>query len=251
MGRILAELAPARRAPQLTSRKPIDRPRWIMSFMSVMFASRVDAARRLAAALSRYRGMNSLVLAIPRGAVEMGRVLADELSGELDVVLVRKLRSPTSAEFAVGAMDETGWAYVAPYAAQYGADAAYLEQEQRLQLETLRKRRAEYTPARPPIDPKDRIVIVVDDGLATGATMLAALHAARAKAPARLVCAVPVAAPDSLELVRPHCDEVVCLEAPPEFYAVGQFYREFAQVEDEEVVALLARAPMRPEAKTR
>jgi predicted phosphoribosyltransferase len=231
---------------QLISRKASGRPGRIIVFMSVMFASRVDAARRLAAALGRYRGKNALVLAIPRGAVEMGRVLADELGGELDVVLVRKLRSPASAEFAVGAMDETGWAYVAPYAAQYGADAAYLEQEQRLQLETLRKRRAEYTPARPPIDPKDRIVIVVDDGLATGATMLAALHAARAKAPARLVCAVPVAAPDSLELVRPHCDEVVCLEAPPEFYAVGQFYREFAQVEDEEVVALLARAPRAP-----
>jgi len=222
-----------------------------MFLMSVMFASRVDAARRLAEALSRYGGKNPLVLAIPRGAVEMGRVLADGLGGELDVALVRKLRSPTSAEFAVGAVDETGWAYVAPYAAQYGADAAYLEQEQRLQLETLRKRRAEYTPARPPIDPKDRIVIVVDDGLATGATMVAALHAARAKAPARLVCAVPVAAPDSLALVKPHCDEVVCLETPPEFYAVGQFYREFAQVEDEEVVTLLARAPMRPGAKTR
>jgi predicted phosphoribosyltransferase len=222
-----------------------------MFLMSVMFVSRVDAARRLAEALSRYGGKNPLVLAIPRGAVEMGRVLADELGGELDVVLVRKLRSPASGEFAVGAIDETGWAYVAPYAAQYGADAAYLEQEQRLQLETLRKRRTEYTPARPPIDPKNRIVIVVDDGLATGATMLAALHAARAKAPARLVCAVPVAAPDSLALVRPHCDEVVCLEAPAEFYAVGQFYREFAQVEDEEVVTLLARAPMHPEVKTR
>jgi predicted phosphoribosyltransferase len=89
----------------------------------------------------------------------------------------------------------------------------------------------------------------VDDGLATGATMLAALHSARAKGPARLVCAVPVAAPDSLALVRPHCDDLVCLEAPPEFYAVGQFYREFAQVEDEEVVALLARPPRREEAR--
>jgi predicted phosphoribosyltransferase len=218
--------------------------------MSVMFASRTDAARRLAEALGRYRGKNPLVLAIPRGAVEMGRILADELGGELDVVLVRKLRSPTSAEFAVGAIDETGWAYVAPYAARVGADAAYLEGEKRAQLETLRKRRAEYTPARPPIDPKERIAIVVDDGLATGATMIAALHATRARAPARLVCAVPVAAPDSLDLVRPHCDELICLEAPAEFYAVGQFYREFAQVEDEEVVTLLARAPMRPQAKT-
>jgi predicted phosphoribosyltransferase len=207
------------------------------------FRDRSDAATQLAAALAGFRGKNPLVLAIPRGAVEMGRVLADELGGELDVVLVRKLRSPGSSEFAVGAIDETGWAYVAPYAARYGADGSYLEEEKRVQLETLRRRRAEYTPARPPIDPKDRIAIVVDDGLATGATMLAALHAARAKAPARLVCAVPVAAPDSLELVRPHCDEVVCLEAPPEFYAVGQFYREFAQVEDEEVVALLARPP--------
>jgi predicted phosphoribosyltransferase len=220
-----------------------------MVSMSVMFASRTDAARRLAEPLGRYRGKNPLVLAIPRGAVEMGRVLADALGGELDVVLVRKLRSPTSAEFAIGAIDETGWAYVAPYAARYGADSAYLEREQRTQLETLRRRRAEYTPARPPIDPRDRIVIVVDDGLATGATMLAALHAARAKVPARLVCAVPVAAPDSLALVRPHCDEVVCLEAPPEFYAVGQFYREFRQVEDEEVVALLARPPSSAETR--
>jgi predicted phosphoribosyltransferase len=86
-------------------------------------------------------------------------------------------------------------------------------------------------------------VIVVDDGLATGATMIAALHAARSKQPERLVCAVPVAAPDSLERVRPYADEVVCLEAPEEFFAVGQFYREFGQVEDDEVVDLLARPP--------
>jgi len=214
-----------------------------MHAVSTVFASRIDAARRLAKALGRFRGRNPLVLAIPRGAVEMGRVLADELGGELDVVLVRKLRSPDSDEFAVGAIDETGWAYVADHAAGCGADPAYLAREKERQLELLRRRRALYTPARPPVDLEGRVVIVVDDGLATGATMIAALHAARAKRPERLVCAVPVAAPDSLERVQPYADEVVCLEAPEEFFAVGQFYREFGQVEDEEVVALLARAP--------
>ena len=208
--------------------------------MTILFDSRDDAARQLASALARYRGRNPLILAIPRGAVGMGRVLADELAGELDVVLVRKLRAPFSPEFAIGAIDESGWTYVADHAARTGADAAYLEREKQAQLETLRKRRAQYTPARSPIDPKDRIVIVVDDGLATGASMIAALHAARAKQPQRLVCAVPVAPPESLERIRPLADEVVCVATPEEFYAVGQFYRAFPQVEDEDVVAMLA-----------
>jgi len=205
----------------------------------MIFSSRVDAALRLSRALAQYHGRNPLVLAIPRGAVEMGRVLADHLTGELDVVLVRKLRSPYSAEFAVGAIDETGWSYVADYARGEGADDAYLEKEKHVQLELLRQRRALYTPARAPIDPKGRIAIVVDDGLATGATMIVALHATRAREPQRLLCAVPVAAPDSWERVRPYADEVVCLQVPPAFFAVGQFYREFRQVEDEEVVELL------------
>jgi predicted phosphoribosyltransferase len=205
------------------------------------FASRTAAARRLAQALEHYAGRNPLVLAIPRGAVEMGRVLADELRGDLDVVLVRKLGAPGNPEFAVGAMDESGWSYVADYAASVGADEAYLAKEKQRQLDTMRKRRAMYTPARPAIDPKGRITIVVDDGLATGATMIAALHAARSRQPERLVCAVPVAAPDSLELVRPHADEVVCLETPWAFRAVGQFYADFQQVEDEEVIELLSR----------
>jgi len=211
--------------------------------MQHSFKSRVDAAKRLAQALANYRGRNPLVLAIPRGAVEMGRVIADELGGELDVVLVRKLRSPSSPEFAVGSIDETGWSYVAPHAADAGADAAYLEEEKQRQLETLRERRVLYTPDRVAIDPKGRITIVVDDGLATGATMIAALHASRAKGPQLLVCAVPVAAADSLERVRPYADRMVCLQTPENFYAVGQFYEQFQQVEDEEVIALLNRRP--------
>jgi len=205
-----------------------------------MFKDRTDAARRLAEALAPHRGKRPLVLAIPRGAVAMGRVIADALGGELDVVLVRKLRAPGSPEFAVGAIDETGWAYVAAHAASAGAGAEYLEREKQAQLAALRKRRREYTPTRPPIDPAGRVVIVVDDGLATGATMIAALHAVRTRAPEKLVCAVPVAAPESLEAVRPFADEVVCLDAPDGFFAVGQFYREFNQVEDDEVVRLLA-----------
>jgi predicted phosphoribosyltransferase len=209
------------------------------SFMK--FESRVDAGQRLAKALAGYRGRNPLVLAIPRGAVEMGGVVAHELAGELDVVLVRKLRAPWNPELAVGAIDESGWSYVAPHARAAGADSAYLAKEKAEQVALLHRRRAQYTPARAPADPAGRTAIVVDDGIATGASMIAALHSVRARNPARLVCAVPVAARESLEAVQPYADEVVCLHAPEDFRAVGQFYRNFAQVEDEEVVALLAR----------
>jgi predicted phosphoribosyltransferase len=201
---------------------------------------RIDAAQRLAKALAPYRGQNPLVLAIPRGSVPMGKIVAAALGGELDVILVRKLRAPFSPEFAVGAIDESGWIYVAPHAREAGADEAYLARERETQLALLRQRRASYSPARAPIDPAGRVAIVMDDGLATGATMIAALHSVRAKKPRRLVCAVPVAAPQSLAAVAPYADEVVCLEAPPEFYAVGQFYRAFPQVEDDTVIATLA-----------
>jgi predicted phosphoribosyltransferase len=210
--------------------------------MARLFHSRVDAGAKLARALCRFRGLDPLVLAIPRGAVEMGAVLAEALEGELDVVLVRKLRAPFSPEFAVGSIEESGWTYIAGHAAEAGADADYLAREESEQLQLLRQRRAQYTPARTPVDPKGRLAIVVDDGIATGASMIAALHAVRAKAPARLVCAVPVAPRESVDAVAPYADEVVCLHMPADFYAVGQFYQEFPQVEDAEVVKLLARA---------
>jgi predicted phosphoribosyltransferase len=207
-----------------------------------MFTNREDAGRQLSRALATYKGQRSLILAIPRGAVPMGKVIADALEGELDVVLVRKLTSPYSSEFALGSVDESGWMFVADYAAGYGGTPEYMEREKQRQMETLRARREQYTPFRQALDPKGRIAIVIDDGLATGSTMIAALHATRAKQPAKLICAVPVAPPDTLEKIRPYCDELVCLSAPSYFQAVGQFYADFNQVSDEEVMEVLRSA---------
>lgn len=209
-----------------------------------MFENRRDAALKLVDRLSRYKGKNPLVLGIPRGAVPMARLIAEQLRGEVDVVLVRKLRAPGNPELAIGSVDESGWTHVADYAASTGADPRYIEEEKRHELDVIRERRAQYTAHRAVVDPAGRVVVVVDDGLATGSTMIAALHALRQRGPARLICAVPVAPPDTVAKVAESCDELVCLETPEHFYAVGQFYRHFPQVEDDEVVAALRSFPL-------
>lgn len=206
-----------------------------------MFRDRLDAARQLASRLDHLKGQHPLVLAIPRGAVPMGAELARLLDGQLDVVLVRKLRAPWQPELAIGAVDETGWTWAPEEPGGLALPPSYLQEETRRQLANIRERRRRYTPIRAPVDPAGRVVVVVDDGLATGATMVAALHALRQRqpAPARIICAVPVASREALALVTPMADEVVCLLSPAEFSAVGQFYRDFDQVEDDEVERIL------------
>ena len=204
------------------------------------FRNREHAGQLLVEKLRKdYRSKDPLVLGIPRGALPMAEIIAEALAGELDVVLVHKLSHPDQPELAVGAVDESGNAYLADWATEL--DPATLEQEKRRQMAVLHRRREQYTPLRPPIDPHGRIVIVVDDGVATGSTMIAALRAVRARTPKKLVCAVGVASPHAARVIAQEADELVCLATPPEFFAVGQFFEEFAQVTDEDVVAILQR----------
>ena len=202
------------------------------------FRDREHAAHLLVERLSmHYKDQNPLVLGVPRGAVPMAGIIADALGGDLDVVLVHKLSHPEQPELAIGAIDENGNAFVSEWAADL--DPAYLEGEKQRQLGILRQRRAKYTPLRAPIDPHARIVIVVDDGIATGSTLTAALRAVRARDPKKLVGAVAVASKKAARMMLHECDAMVCLNVPAEFYAVGQFFEDFGQVTDDDVIAIL------------
>ena len=212
------------------------------------FDNRAQAARLLADRLEHYRAEHPLVLAIPRGAVPMGKIVADRLGGELDVVLVHKLTAPENPELAIGSVDETGLVYLDPDTRGLW-DEAYLEGEKKLQMETLQRRRQMYRPLGPPLDAAGRVVIVLDDGIATGSTMVAALRAVRARRPAKLVAATGVASADALRLIGTEADDVVCLETPDLLYAIGYHFRDFSQVSDEEVVATLREA-RKPRAAT-
>jgi predicted phosphoribosyltransferase len=208
----------------------------------MIYRDRDHAARHLAEALRDRAGEDPLVLAIPRGAVPMGLVLAEALGGELDVVLVRKLGAPGQPELAIGAVDEDGKVHLNEAASILHVREDYLERECRRQRAVLRARRVHYTPDRPAIPVRGRTVIVLDDGIATGATMIAALRATRRKGPRELIAAAAVMPPETRALIEREADRVVCLETPGDFLAVGQFFEHFDQVSDDEVIeALTAR----------
>ncbi len=205
-----------------------------------MFRDRVDAAQQLADRLRQRSWTNPVVLAIPRGGVVIGAVLARELNADLDVVLSRKLRAPTQPELAIGAIREDGTIILNHHAQTVPhLTDEYIEREGQNQLAEIVRRKRVLRSVRPPVPVAGRSVIVTDDGIATGSTMIAALQTVRSERPREIVVAVPVAAPDRLEEIRRWCDDVVCLLAPDDFWAIGQFYEDFSPVEDDDVIALL------------
>jgi len=205
-----------------------------------MFRNREEAAFRLAAKLHGRPFCDPLVLAIPRGGVILGAVLAEALDADLDVVLAHKLPMLGNPERALGAVSETGAVYLnkAGVALQRRLHG-YLDHERQDQLREIVRCRQLYRGDRPAAPVKARSVIVTDDGVATGSTMLAALQILRRQFPLEIIVAVPVASPRGLEAVRECSDEVVCLLQPEDLQAISPYYQEFDQVEDEQVVDLL------------
>lgn len=195
----------------------------------------------------RFKAAHPVVLALPRGGVPVGYEIAEALEAPLDIVLVRKLGAPGFEELAIGAVAEGApleKVIEAEIVADLGVPPDYLDQAIELQTREIERRRMAYRGGRAAIDVRGRTVIVVDDGIATGATIRAALRSVRRRNPARLVMAVPVAAPSTLASLTAEADELVCLEAPDPFDAISLFYSEFHQLRDEEVIELLKRAEM-------
>ncbi|HVP29836.1 MAG TPA: phosphoribosyltransferase [Myxococcota bacterium] len=208
----------------------------------MIFQDRRDAGRRLAEELARFKGPDTVVLALPRGGVPVGFEIAKALGAKLDLLLVRKIGAPYQPELAVAAVvdgEQTEIVRNDDLIRELGLDDAYVREEAERQVAEIERRRGLYLAGREPVAVAGRTAIVVDDGVATGATMRAALRAVRRRSPARLVLAVPVAPPDTVERLRGEVDELVCLSTPAYFGAIGAFYDDFHQLEDDEVRELL------------
>ncbi|MCI5076465.1 phosphoribosyltransferase [Oricola sp.] len=211
----------------------------------MLFLDREDAGRKLAELLKGRDYGDAVVVALPRGGVPLGAVVADALNLPLDVILVRKVGAPSQPELALGAVtdgDTMKLTVNREIQAELGLTDEDVEDLARAQLPEIERRRASYYKGRAPVPLAGKTVIVVDDGVATGATLNSALRLIRGERPSRLILALPVAPRDTLERLREHADEVVCLHAPSPFLAVGAHYADFSQVSDEEVVRCLERA---------
>jgi putative phosphoribosyl transferase len=213
----------------------------VMSFMN-----RADAGRRLAAALAQYKVQQPVVLALPRGGVPVAVEVATVLSAPLDLILVRKIGVPYQSELAMGAIVDGNTPLVVrndDVIAMAGVSEPDFEAVRDRELAEIERRRQQYLGDRPRAEVASRAAIVIDDGIATGATALAALRATRMRKPKKLVLAVPVAPMDTLVRMRNEADDVVCLEEYADFGAIGFYYLDFRQVSDQEVINALARCP--------
>lgn len=217
-----------------------------------IFEDRREAGRALAPEIERCGLQNPLILGLPRGGVPVAYEIATLLHAELDTIVVRKLGAPFQPELAVGAIASGGITVLNEELLDRvpGLTEAALEKIIARETRELERREQAYRGDRPHPDPAGRDVVLVDDGMATGATMRAAAQSLRARDPATLIVAIPIASREAVRLVEPLADRVVCLETPPFFYAVGEWYRQFGQTPDEEVRRLLvdafARRPAEP-----
>jgi len=196
------------------------------------------AGRLLAFHLAPWRDRNALVLAVPRGGVAMGRIIADELDADLDVILVGKLGAPDEPELAIGAIEERGEILRHP-GASWMADDTYIAQESRKQLELLHRRRGIYTPGRGPLPVEDRTVVLVDDGVCTGSTLDVAIRSLRREHAGELIVAAGVMSVGFVRHFERTADRVFCLLKPDDLYSVGAYYIHFPQISDDEVVDAL------------
>ncbi|HVP80545.1 MAG TPA: phosphoribosyltransferase family protein [Thermodesulfobacteriota bacterium] len=211
---------------------------------TIAFGNRRDAGRRLARALMKrgYRGVNTLVLGIPRGGLVVADEVAKTLSASLDIVIARRLRAPYQPELGIGAVVDGDHILLNEEQVRtVGASRDYLNHEIAFQKEEVERWSRFYRDGRPAPEVAGKTVILVDDGIATGYTFRASLESVRRRRPGRLVAATPVAARDSAEMLKAFADEVVCLSIPASFLAVGAWYRNFDQVSDEEAAAILRR----------
>jgi len=206
------------------------------------FYDRTEAGERLATELEKYKGEDVVVFALPRGGCPVAAPIAHALDAPIDLVLVRKIGVPFQPELAMGAVADGGEPVVVrndDVVTMAGVNETQFQKVLDHELEEIERRRSLYLGARPRAEARGRIAIVVDDGIATGATTRAALRAVRARNPKKLVLAAPVAPTDTLEALRFEADEIVCLEARRDFGAIGFFYADFRQISDEEVIAIL------------